>query len=784
MRIIAVNHQNRNQRVDNNKKISGAKLHNNSEFNSLSNKLYKNNYIYNINFTRSWKEHKSWGAVINPETKDVSFKIPSYPDTKKVSVTVINQDTGEEKTFDLDKKENGVFQTQKPISSAQAKAGDSYYYNIYSSDGNIYKVSDPYSFMQKELTGSSVLYDHSNYIWHDSHWKTNSNRIKRTNNGVLNTRIYELNLATFSKERTYKGASDKLQKIKDLGFNAIEIMPVEYCNSYNWGYDGVKKLAPNGFYGSPDELKDLINHAHNVGLNVIMDLVPNHVGPDGNELKEAGPFLGSPSPWGDSFNYEGKNSRYVRDYMVNCALNWIDNYHCDGLRLDMTKFMGSDTELQQICAEVNYHKPEVFIIAEDSREKINVHGDVFWYDDEMLHDKRVINPLHPEDYGFGQNEQIHNQMIDEIANFNLPLARLGCDSEWDFKYFKQLKSMLFNSGNPEEYLRAVLDSQTRVKYFMSHDEIGNEDGTRLISKLIAHEINLINNINLTDSDRHRISQLKGLKGIDDDAAYLWVLGQKTQFVCEKLTEMLLTGALDKYKNDDRAFKQEVLKQFDINLNSNINYHKLVLAYKKSFDKNKVALASIYAIPGPKMVFQGDERSDITPFRFFRQFSTPEDLSVEKGYDAKQSALEKSTLGRIKYSPVAKRYMNSFRNLTVRLNQINEENPALTSGHIAGSYSFVHNKYKSNHVGYLLKTQDGKNQIYTVINFSDNSWPSKTNKKYNIILPKGTWELILNTDDKEFGGSGVYSNTEIQSDGYSQVGISIKSNSLLMFKKID
>ncbi|MBQ7287217.1 MAG: hypothetical protein IJW73_05590, partial [Candidatus Gastranaerophilales bacterium] len=89
-------------------------------------------------------------------------------------------------------------------------------------------------------------------------------------------------------------------------------MPVENTYSYNWGYDGVDKFAVSNFLGGPDRLKEFIDEAHNVGLNVIMDMVPNHIGPDGAQLAKTGPYTNGSTPWGDAFNYEGQNSRYVR----------------------------------------------------------------------------------------------------------------------------------------------------------------------------------------------------------------------------------------------------------------------------------------------------------------------------------------------------------------------------------------------------------------------------------------------------------------------------------------
>ncbi len=108
-----------------------------------------------------------------------------------------------------------------------------------------------------------------------------------------------------------------MDRVKSLGFNTIHVMPVENCYDINWGYDGVDKFAPNSVYGSPEKLKELIDYAHQKKMNIVMDIVPNHVGPEGNTLSVTGHYKKGEADWGDTFNYEGFGSKNVRDYMVN-----------------------------------------------------------------------------------------------------------------------------------------------------------------------------------------------------------------------------------------------------------------------------------------------------------------------------------------------------------------------------------------------------------------------------------------------------------------------------------
>ena len=770
------------------------------QINQLSNVCYKP-----LSFGRSKAEHKSWGGVINPETKDVSFKLLTYPDTKKVIVTVEKRNNPEKKqVFTLKNNGNGIFTTPEKIPSELVSDGDRYFYTIYKGNGDVDIVKDPYSNRQESLLGASTLYDHSKYNWSDDDWfNNNKKRISRKADGqngltpVSDARIYELNIATFTKKGTFDAAKAKLNSLKELGFNAIEIMPVENTYSFNWGYDGVDKMAPSEHLGGPDGLKNLINYAHNIGLNVIIDMVPNHIGPDGAALLKTGPYISGNNCFGEALNYEGKNSRYVRDFIVNAALNWIENYHCDGLRLDMTKFMSSDYTMKQIAAEVNYHNPDAFLIAEDSRSGVGVREDGSFYDDYFEpHDNRVVNSLKSFESGENQSESVHCQAINNISDGNTSLGRLGYDSEWDFFFYHRLKEGLYGNINLDEFEKACMHSQDTVKYVMSHDEIGNYEGSRLIAKLMVPMLNLNDNVVLNDEDKNRAEKLSKLKNSSLDDALNTVSLQKAQFVAEKLAIMLQSGKLDKYNTEgitsrqwihaiDKAFRDEVLSPLGIKQNSGITYDIVKTMYNKSFNKNKMALARIYSIPGPKMVFQGDEASDLTPFRFFRQFESvknEENLHVEKGYDTGRKALIESTLGNITYSSSGKNLMSKFRHLTRDLNILNKQNPSLSKGEIVESDTIKH--YASSVLATHNRDYESGNETYTITNFIDADYPRKDAAEYYITFPEGQWIEVLNTDNKKYGGSGNINTSVINSDGHTNYPIKMSGFSNLIFKRIN
>ncbi len=776
---------------------------NNTGYNQI-NKL-SNVYYQPVNFGRSLKEHKSWGAQVDPVTKEVTFKIFTYPDSKKVEVTV--EKKGNEKntkTYELRNSGNGIFETPYKIPAKEVSHGDKYYYTIYKGNGDIDKVKDPYSFRQEQLLDKSTIYDHSLYKWNDDSWyKNNKDRISRrtdNNNGLKSidsAKIYEFNTATLTEKGTFNEAKKIIKSVKEMGFNAIEIMPVENTYSFNWGYDGVDKMAPSEHLGGPDELKSLIDFAHQNGVNVIMDMVPNHLGPDGAALKRTGPYIAGVNDFGEAFNFEGENSKYVRDYIANTALNWIMNYHCDGLRLDMTKYMNSDTTMKQIAAEVNYHCPDAFLIAEDGRGAVSVdQNDKYYTNYNEPHDMRVVRPLKPFETASGTAECSHNNAIDLIESGKTSLGRLGYDSEWDFYFFHTLKDGTYGVLDLNNYEKACYSSGSRVKYVMSHDEIGNYEGTRLLSKLMVPMLHLNDNIILNSEDLKRAEILAGVKKVRIEDYIKNITYQKAQFAAEKLAIMLQEGKLDKYSTANstskdqtnainKKFYNDILAPMGIKQNAGINYDTVKSMFRRSFNKNKMALVTMYSVPGPKMIFQGDEKAELTPFRFFREFEhckNEEYLEREKGYNTGREAFEKSKLGKINYSKNANIMMGQYRNLVSDLNKLTEENTALIKGKYIkeDTVKHQHSQVFASHI----KDAENNNEIFAVTNFAPNSYPRSNAAEYYIKFPRGQWTQILNTDNRKYGGYGFYNNSHIiYGDGTNNVPIKLAGESAILFRRV-
>ncbi len=257
---------------------------------------------------------------------------------------------------------------------------------------------DPASrFQPQGVHGPSRVVDPGAFAWLDPEWRG-------VDLGELV--VYELHVGTFTPEGTYQAAREKLGYLKDLGVTAVELMPLaDFPGGRNWGYDGVDLFAPARAYGEPDDLRRLVDAAHGEGLAVLLDVVYNHLGPDGAYLGLFSPSYFSEThktPWGPAVNLDGPASEHVRGFFIENAQHWIHEYRLDGLRLDACHALVDESPrhvLSELQERVRSSLPEreVLIIAEDSRNLVRMvqpeaEGgwglDAVWADD-LHHQLRV-----------------------------------------------------------------------------------------------------------------------------------------------------------------------------------------------------------------------------------------------------------------------------------------------------------------------------------------------------------------------------------------------------------
>lgn len=287
------------------------------------------------------------------------------PWRKRVAVEYISQGVTERKR--LRKDEDGYFTGVVD----DCAAGTDYSYLL----DNSYTRPDPASAYQPNgVHGVSQVVNHAAFGWTDQAWQG------------LNKRdliIYELHVGTFTQEGTFQAAIERLSELVELGITAVELMPVaQFSGTWNWGYDGVGLFAVQNTYGRPDDLKALVNACHAQGLAVILDVVYNHIGPEGNYLADFGPYFSQKhhSPWGESFNFDQDQSQHVRRFVIDNALSWLDDYHFDGLRLDATHFIQDDSQ-PHILDELSIAVSE---LQQQTARKLHLIAETNVYDEKLL----------------------------------------------------------------------------------------------------------------------------------------------------------------------------------------------------------------------------------------------------------------------------------------------------------------------------------------------------------------------------------------------------------------
>src|SRR6184192_1925437 len=262
----------------------------------------------------------------------------------------------------LDREDGGYFS-----GSAEAHDDDCYRFRV---DNAEHFHPDPVSRFQPDGPhGSSCIIDPRKFNWSDAKWP--GKQLK----GQI---IYEMHVGTFTKEGTWRAAAEQLTELARIGITVIEVMPIaDFPGNFGWGYDGVDFFAPTHLYGTPDDLRGFVNHAHSLGLGVILDVVYNHFGPDGNYVRVFSDHYFTEryeNDWGESINFDGPNSGPVREFFITNGRYWIEEFHFDGLRFDALHAV-RDQSSEYIIGEVGRAARKaasprsIILIAENDRQE-------------------------------------------------------------------------------------------------------------------------------------------------------------------------------------------------------------------------------------------------------------------------------------------------------------------------------------------------------------------------------------------------------------------------------
>ncbi|MBV8630872.1 MAG: malto-oligosyltrehalose trehalohydrolase [Silvibacterium sp.] len=404
------------------------------------------------------------GAI--PTEKGTHFRVWA-PVTRKVEV-VLAKDSSRSR---LAPEEGGYFSGVVP----DAHAGDLYRFSLDGGEA----IPDPASRFQPEGPhGPSEIIDPQAYGWSDD-------ELKWRGISLAGQIFYELHIGTFTPEGTYAAAIAQFPRLRELGITVLECMPLgEFAGKVGWGYDGVDLFAPFHHYGRPEELKRMIDAAHQQGLGVVLDVVYNHLGPDGNYLTKYSDryFSDDKTEWGASINFDGEDSAPVREFFLANVAYWISEYHFDGLRLDAT---------QSIHDNGSHGNHIITEIAKRARESAGKRSVVVVAENEPQ-DSCLICPVEEDGYGLDAvwNDDFHHSAVVALTghreayfsdHFGRPQEFIS-SAKYGYLYQGQYYSW---QKKPRGTSSLHVDSSAFVTFLENHDQVANL-GRSLPLRLISN----------------------------------------------------------------------------------------------------------------------------------------------------------------------------------------------------------------------------------------------------------------------------------------------------------
>jgi maltooligosyltrehalose trehalohydrolase len=389
------------------------------------------------------------------------------PFLSKVALKIVSP---EEKVIPMEKDNEGYWKT----TIAGITSATKYFYLLDDEKAR----PDPASHFQPEgVHGPSQVIDHDLFRWEDSKW-----------NGIPISAmiIYELHTGTFTPEGTFETIIPRLDELKDMGINVLEIMPIaQFPGERNWGYDGVYSFAVQNSYGGPTGFKWLVNECHKRGIAVILDVVYNHLGPEGNYLWDYGHYFTKKyrTPWGDAINFDGAHSNEVRNYFIENALHWFKNYHIDALRLDAIHGI-SDMSAKPFLSELA-EKVEEFSKATGKTCNLIAESD--------LNDSKVTRSREFGGYGIDAqwcddfHHALHTLLTGEKQGYY-------SDFEGVKHLVKTMREGFVYSGEYSQFRRKNHGNSSKdvpatqfVAFSQNHDQIGNRMRGERLSTLVSFE---------------------------------------------------------------------------------------------------------------------------------------------------------------------------------------------------------------------------------------------------------------------------------------------------------
>jgi maltooligosyltrehalose trehalohydrolase len=370
----------------------------------------------------------------------------------------------------MSRDEQGMFAVRLPAAN-----GDRYWIEL--PHGTL--RPDPASRFQPDgVHGSSQLVNTRQFAWQVNSWQGLPKK---------SLIIYEMHLGTVTSGGTYESAIGDLDRLVALGVTAIELMPIaETAGSRNWGYDGVNLYAPRNSYGPPERLQGFIDAAHQRGLAVILDVVYNHFGPEGNYLHELGGYVSQThrTAWGDAPNFDAEGSRLMRDFIVENAIYWIEEFRFDGLRLDAIHCMADDSE-EHVVTEIGRAVAEL---------RVRLNRELCLIAESNVYDPELLQPLSAQGHGFDAewcDDFLHSVFAvlkpgDHMSTRKyMPFADLDLVLKRGFVFQATLhserKRIPVNADLPRTEFESLIFA------IQNHDFIGNHPSGRRLHQIAGHD---------------------------------------------------------------------------------------------------------------------------------------------------------------------------------------------------------------------------------------------------------------------------------------------------------
>jgi maltooligosyltrehalose trehalohydrolase len=414
---------------------------------------------------------KKWGLRFGASVRSgysVEFRVWA-PNLTSLAVRVMGGNEGEpSRTIPMRQSSDSEFVATVP----QVGAGADY---VYVLDGERERP-DPVSRWQPGgVHAPSRVVDPASFRWSDQGW---------SGIPLRDFIIYELHTGTFTREGTFESMIPRLPYLRDLGITAIEIMPVaEVPGNRNWGYDGASLYAPQSSYGGPTGLKKLVDACHQHGLAVVLDVVYNHLGPEGNYLPEFAPCFTDThhTPWGKAINFDGPESDGVRGFIIDNALYWLTEYHVDALRLDAIHGI-YDFGARHILDELS----QAF---QDQARRLQRQAWLIAESD--LEDVRIINPRAKGGYAFDAqwHDDFHHALyalltgqregflmdFGAVANLSKSVTE-GFVFDWKYSHYRRRHYGSSSKDRPGEQF---------VGFIQNHDQVANTSRGKRLSSLVS-----------------------------------------------------------------------------------------------------------------------------------------------------------------------------------------------------------------------------------------------------------------------------------------------------------